>query len=153
MSVEGIILHHGEAGGVTLHKTRVDYLLTAQDSKHCSLFEFTIAPGFNTGAHYHTKIEELFYVLEGELDLAAATRPCAAAPGPSCSCRPARRTHSVIPVLSRAVCCWSRRRPDTRNTSMSCAIWSPKAASRIPRRSPSCARKYDTVQLATLTPG
>ena len=69
MSVEGIILHHGEAGGVTLHQTRVDYLLTAEHSKQCSVFEFSIAPGFNTGAHYHTKIEELFYVLEGEIDL------------------------------------------------------------------------------------
>ena len=27
MSVEGIILHHGEAGGVTLHQTRIDYLV------------------------------------------------------------------------------------------------------------------------------
>jgi len=26
MSVEGIILHHGEAHGITLHQTRVDYL-------------------------------------------------------------------------------------------------------------------------------
>ena len=47
----------------------VDYLVTAEHSKQCSLFEFTVAPGFNTGAHYHTKIEEIFYVLEGELDL------------------------------------------------------------------------------------
>jgi quercetin dioxygenase-like cupin family protein len=68
MSVEGLILHHGEAHGVTLHQTRVDYLVTAENSKQCSLFEFTVAPGFNTGAHYHTKIEEIFYVLEGELD-------------------------------------------------------------------------------------
>jgi quercetin dioxygenase-like cupin family protein len=74
MSVEGIILHHGEAGGVTLHQTRVDYLLTVEHSKQCSLFEFSIAPGFNTGAHYHTKIEELFYVLEGELDLRCGER-------------------------------------------------------------------------------
>ena len=60
MSVEGIILHHGEAHGITLHQTRVDYLVTAEHSKRCSLFEFTVAPGFNTGAHYHTKIEEIF---------------------------------------------------------------------------------------------
>jgi hypothetical protein len=53
MSVEGLILHHGEAHGVTLHQTRVDYLVTAEHSKQCSLFEFTVAPGFNTGAHYH----------------------------------------------------------------------------------------------------
>ena len=81
MSVEGIILHHGEAGGVTLHQTRVDYLLTAQDSKQCSLFEFTVAPGFNTGAHYHTKIEEIFYVLEGELDLRCGEKTVRGKPG------------------------------------------------------------------------
>ena len=52
MSVEGIILHNGEAHGVTLHQTRV-YLVTAVHSRQCSLFEFTVAPGFNTGAHYH----------------------------------------------------------------------------------------------------
>ena len=69
MSVEGIILHHGEAHGVTLHQTRVDYLVSAENSKQCSLFEFPIALGFSTGAHYHTKIEEIFYVIEGELDL------------------------------------------------------------------------------------
>jgi quercetin dioxygenase-like cupin family protein len=81
MTVEGIILNHGEAGGVTLHKTRIDYLLTAEHSKQCSLFEFSIAPGFNTGAHYHTKIEELFYVLEGELDLRCGDKTVRAGPG------------------------------------------------------------------------
>ena len=29
MSVEGIIIHHGEAHGVTLHQTRVDYLVNS----------------------------------------------------------------------------------------------------------------------------
>src|SRR6516165_12710012 len=48
MSVEGLVLHHGEAHGVTLHQTRIDYLVTAEHSKQCSLFEFTVAPGFNT---------------------------------------------------------------------------------------------------------
>jgi quercetin dioxygenase-like cupin family protein len=81
MSVEGIILHRGEADGVTLHQTRVDYLLTAEDSKECSLFEFTVAPGFNTGAHYHSKIEETFYVLEGELDLRCGERTIRGGPG------------------------------------------------------------------------
>jgi quercetin dioxygenase-like cupin family protein len=79
--LEGLILHHGEAHGVTLHQTRVDYLVTAEHSKQCSLFEFTVAPGFNTGAHYHTKIEEIFYVLEGELDLRCGERTVRGGPG------------------------------------------------------------------------
>ena len=46
-----------------MDETRVDYLLTAS-TLTLPLFEFTIAPAFNTRAHYHTKIEELFYVLD-----------------------------------------------------------------------------------------
>jgi mannose-6-phosphate isomerase-like protein (cupin superfamily) len=38
-------------------------------------------PGFNTGAHYHTKIEEIFYVLEGELDLRCGERTVRGGPG------------------------------------------------------------------------
>ncbi|MGB6444104.1 MAG: hypothetical protein WBE48_01745 [Xanthobacteraceae bacterium] len=104
MSVEGIILHHGEAGGVTLHQTRVDYLLTAERSKQCSLFEFTIAPGFNTGAHYHTKIEELFYVLANWI-CAVASGLCAADQEPSCLCLLVRPTPSVTLVQCPAACC------------------------------------------------
>ena|SRR5437762_13492184 len=105
MSVEGIILHHGEAHGVTLHQTRVDYLVTAEHSKQCSLFEFTVAPGFNTGAHYHTKIEEIFYVIEGEISIcAAANAPCAADRELAYSSLPAQRTHLETPVRCPAVC-------------------------------------------------
>ena len=53
-----------------LHPIRVDYLLTAEHSKQCSIFEFSIAPGWiNAGRRCRTKIEEIFYVLEGEVDL------------------------------------------------------------------------------------
>jgi quercetin dioxygenase-like cupin family protein len=56
---------------VSLRGTQVDFLVTAEHAKGCSVFEFSVAPGFDTGAHYHTKIEEIFYVLEGELTLRA----------------------------------------------------------------------------------
>src|SRR5215469_4642926 len=101
MSVEGIILHHGEAHGVTLHQTRVDYLVTAEHSKQCSPFEFRVAPGFNTGAHYHTKIEEIFYVLEGELDLRCGERTVRGGPELAYSLLPAQRTALEIPVPGR----------------------------------------------------
>jgi quercetin dioxygenase-like cupin family protein len=81
MSLEGIILQAGEAQGVSLRDTRIDYLVTADQSRHCSVFEFSVAPGFDTGAHYHTKIEELFYVLEGELNLRSGDRTIRGGPG------------------------------------------------------------------------
>ncbi len=36
-----------------------------------STFEIVVPPGFDVGAHVHSKGEELFYVVEGELDLLA----------------------------------------------------------------------------------
>ena len=43
----------------------------AEDSKTFSTFEAEVAPGFDVGAHLHHQAEEVFYVLEGELDLLA----------------------------------------------------------------------------------
>ena len=36
-----------------------------------SAFETIVTPGFDVGAHVHTAAEEIFYVLDGELDLLA----------------------------------------------------------------------------------
>jgi oxalate decarboxylase/phosphoglucose isomerase-like protein (cupin superfamily) len=45
-------------------------------SRSWSMFEVTgIAPGFDVGAHLHRNAEELFYVLEGQLDLLAFEPP------------------------------------------------------------------------------
>lgn len=36
-----------------------------------SVFEAEVAPGFDVGAHLHHNAEELFYILDGDLDLLA----------------------------------------------------------------------------------
>lgn len=43
----------------------------AERSAAWSTFEAEVAPGFDVGAHLHERAEEVFYVLEGELDLLA----------------------------------------------------------------------------------
>jgi oxalate decarboxylase/phosphoglucose isomerase-like protein (cupin superfamily) len=43
----------------------------AEQSTIWSTFEAEIAPGFDVGAHLHQQAEEVFYVLDGELDLLA----------------------------------------------------------------------------------
>ncbi|GAB3824333.1 cupin domain-containing protein [Dactylosporangium cerinum] len=43
----------------------------ADQSKIWSTFEAEVPPGFDVGAHLHNQAEEVFYVLEGELDLLA----------------------------------------------------------------------------------
>lgn len=52
----------------------------AGQSKIWSTFEAEVAPGFDVGAHLHQQAEEVFYVLEGELDL-LAFQPAANAGG------------------------------------------------------------------------
>lgn len=43
----------------------------AEQSKAWSAFEADVAPGFDVGAHLHRQAEEIFYILEGTLDLLA----------------------------------------------------------------------------------
>jgi oxalate decarboxylase/phosphoglucose isomerase-like protein (cupin superfamily) len=52
----------------------------AEQSAIWSAFEAEVAPGFDVGAHLHEQAEEVFYVLEGELDL-LAFQPTAQAGG------------------------------------------------------------------------
>lgn len=43
----------------------------ADQSGAWSAFEAEVTPGFDVGAHLHNNAEELFYILDGELDLLA----------------------------------------------------------------------------------
>ncbi|MEU7065467.1 cupin domain-containing protein [Streptomyces sp. NPDC053429] len=59
--------------GRTLHTAaqQVTFKVTGEHSRVASSFEVVVPPGFDVGAHLHTRSEELFYVLEGELDVMA----------------------------------------------------------------------------------
>lgn len=66
---DGLVLPPGagrrlQAGGMTMK-------VGEGVSTVWSFFEVEVAPGFDVGAHRHGVAEELFYVLEGELDLLA----------------------------------------------------------------------------------
>lgn len=53
-------------GGGAVHAR----LLVAHDHPaYASTFEMQVAPGFDVGAHVHRNGEEMFFVLEGELDI------------------------------------------------------------------------------------
>src|SRR5947208_7415977 len=65
MSAKAIIRHRGERKSVTLAGHPMAFLVTGEDTKHTSMFEWTIPPGFSTGLHVHRVQEETFYVLDG----------------------------------------------------------------------------------------
>lgn len=147
---EGVILRHGESTGVSLGGTRVDYLVTANDSKHCSLFEFSLASGFDTGAHYHTKIEELFYVLEGELNLRCGDRVMRAGHGTSVFVPPGvahsfgNSGPSVARILVIAAPAGHEGYFDELATLAKGGRPDPEALARL-------RAKYDTIQISSLT--
>lgn len=81
MSSKEIILQPGEATGVSLRGTQVSFLNRAEDAEGGSTIEMRTAPGFDTGAHRHSKIEEFFYVVDGEIEARAGERTVVGGPG------------------------------------------------------------------------
>ncbi|MEU6403298.1 cupin domain-containing protein [Streptomyces sp. NPDC046985] len=68
---EGLLVLPGEGRVVETPAQRVTFKVTGAHSRVSSSFEVEVPPGFDVGAHVHTRSEELFYVLEGELDVLA----------------------------------------------------------------------------------
>jgi mannose-6-phosphate isomerase-like protein (cupin superfamily) len=71
---DGLLLPPGGGRGIQNMTLKAG----AEQSTIWSMFEAQVAPGFDVGAHRHEQAEEMFYVLEGELDL-LAFQPTAAA--------------------------------------------------------------------------
>jgi len=66
MSAAAVIRMPDENKGVMLRGHPMAFLVTGQDTKHTSMFDWMIPAGFATGLHVHRVQEETFYVLEGE---------------------------------------------------------------------------------------
>jgi uncharacterized RmlC-like cupin family protein len=81
MSSAGIILGADQAEGVSLRGTRVLFLAGADDAEGASALEMRTIAGFDTGAHRHSRIEEYFYVLSGEIQAQAGDRCLVGGPG------------------------------------------------------------------------
>jgi mannose-6-phosphate isomerase-like protein (cupin superfamily) len=66
---DGLMLPAG--AGRSISGARMTLKVGAGQSTAWSAFEAVVTPGFDVGAHLHRQAEELFYILEGELDLLA----------------------------------------------------------------------------------
>ena len=81
MSAKAIIRRPSEGKSVRLAGHPMAFLVTGDDTKHTSRFEWTIPPGFSTGLHVHRVQEETFYVLDGECDWQVDGERVRATPG------------------------------------------------------------------------
>jgi oxalate decarboxylase/phosphoglucose isomerase-like protein (cupin superfamily) len=66
---DGLVLSAG--AGRRIHTASMTLKVGDDRSTSWSVFEADVQPGFDVGAHLHHEAEELFYILEGELDLLA----------------------------------------------------------------------------------
>ena len=81
MKPKAIIRMPGEGKEVTLAGQPMAFLVTGEDSKHTSMFDWTLPAGFSTGLHVHRVQEETFYVLEGECEWQVGDQLVRAKPG------------------------------------------------------------------------
>jgi quercetin dioxygenase-like cupin family protein len=81
MTAKPIIRMPGEGKKVQLAGHPLAFLVTGDNARHTSMFEWTIPAGFSTGLHVHRVQEETFYVLEGECDWQVGEQRVRATPG------------------------------------------------------------------------
>lgn len=68
---QGLIVMPGEGERVGNDTINLLFKVTGTHAQHASVYENVVVPGFDVGAHLHDRIEECFYVLEGELEVFA----------------------------------------------------------------------------------
>jgi len=66
---DGVVLP--PRAGTPLRGAGMTLKVGSEQTSRWSVFEADVSPGFDVGAHRHAGTEELFYVLDGELDLLA----------------------------------------------------------------------------------
>lgn len=83
----------GEGESVSLRGTEVIFKVRSDQAKGASCTEWVAAPGFDTGLHVHERLEETWYVLDGEVEFRVGEETFRASPG-ACVFVPPRTPHA-----------------------------------------------------------
>jgi quercetin dioxygenase-like cupin family protein len=78
---QAVIRTPGEGKRIALAGQPMAFLVTGENTRHTSMFDWTLPAGFSTGLHVHRIQEETFYVLEGECRWQVGDRTVHAKPG------------------------------------------------------------------------
>ena len=78
-----LILQPGEGKSVTIKTSTCTFKVTGKDTNgHFGLFEFVMEPGTEGASpHLHKQLTEMFYVVDGEVELLLDQRKVIAQPG------------------------------------------------------------------------
>ena len=90
---ESARLSAGEGDSVSLRGTEVTFKVKSDQAEGASCTEWVAAPGFDTGLHVHERLEETWYVLDGELEFRLGEETLNAASG-GCVFVPPQVPHS-----------------------------------------------------------
>lgn len=92
-SGHSVLLGPAEGQSVSLRGTEVVFKVESDHADGASCVEFTAAPGFDTGLHVHERLEETFYVLDGDFEFRAGEETFQASAG-ACMFVPPRIPHA-----------------------------------------------------------
>jgi quercetin dioxygenase-like cupin family protein len=81
MAPAAVIRQPHDDTGVKLAGQPMAFLVTGKDTKHTSMFDWTIPARFSTGRHVHRVQEETFYVIDGECEWHIGEEVVRATPG------------------------------------------------------------------------
>ncbi len=101
MTDGAVLLKPGLGRSVSLGPTRVSFKVESSTANGASLVEFEAAPGFDTGMHVHKRLEESFYVIDGEFEFHVGEDNFQAPRG-ACVFVPARVPHAFANHTDKA---------------------------------------------------
>lgn len=81
MSGQPVLLTAEEGDSVSLRGTGVTFKVPSEHARGASTTEWVATPGFDTGLHVHERLEETWYVLDGELEFHVGEEAFRASPG------------------------------------------------------------------------
>jgi mannose-6-phosphate isomerase-like protein (cupin superfamily) len=87
------LLAPGKGRSASLRGTEVRFKVGSDRAEGASCVEFTAAPGFDTGLHVHERLEETWYIVDGEIEFRVGDETFEAAPG-ACVFVPPRVPHA-----------------------------------------------------------
>jgi mannose-6-phosphate isomerase-like protein (cupin superfamily) len=93
MGGNAVVLERDQGRSVSLRGTRVGFKVDSAHADGASCTEWTAAPGFDTGLHVHERLEETWYVLDGELEFRIAEETVRAGAG-ACVFMPPQVAHA-----------------------------------------------------------
>jgi mannose-6-phosphate isomerase-like protein (cupin superfamily) len=81
MSGQPVLLTAGMGDSISLRGTEVTFKVPSEQADGASLSEWAAAPGLDTGLHVHERLEETWYMLDGELEFRVGEETFPAGPG------------------------------------------------------------------------